>query len=129
MNVMIRTFIAAASLALLASCAATGESTTEEQQTTQDAAAQPGITAQPGQEAYSYGYGPVSYTHLSCTLRIVMTGSGAVTDVQIVQSSGDTAFDNSAIAAVQKASPLPTPSDPDVLAKFRTFNFRFKPGG
>ena len=57
MNVMIRTFIAAAALALLASCAATGESTTEEQQTTQDAAAQPGITAQPGLEAYSYGYG------------------------------------------------------------------------
>ncbi len=57
MNVMIRTFIAAAALALLASCAATSESTTEEQQTTQDPAAQPGITAQPGQEAYSYGYG------------------------------------------------------------------------
>ena len=53
MNVMIRTFIAAAALALLASCAATSESTTEEQQTTQDSAAQPGITAQ-----------PVSYTHL-----------------------------------------------------------------
>lgn len=57
MNVIIRTLIAAGSLALLASCAATGESTTEEQQTTQDATAQPGITAQPGQEAYSYGYG------------------------------------------------------------------------
>jgi colicin import membrane protein len=65
----------------------------------------------------------------SCTLRISMTPSGVVTDVQIVQSSGDTAFDNSAIAAVQKASPLPAPSDAEVLAKFRTFNFRFKPGG
>jgi hypothetical protein len=30
---------------------------------------------------------------------------------------------------VQKASPLPVPGDPDVLAKFRNFNFRFRPGG
>ena len=72
---------------------------------------------------------PGSSADQSCTLRIVMTGSGTVTDVQIVQSSGDTAFDNSAVAAVQKASPLPIPPDPEVLAKFRTFNFRFKPGG
>ena len=58
-----------------------------------------------------------------------MTSSGAVTAVQIAQSSGDTAFDNSAVAAVQKASPLPVPGDPEVLSKFRNFNFRFKPGG
>jgi len=58
-----------------------------------------------------------------------MMPSGAVTGVQIAQSSGDTAFDNSAVAAVQKASPLPVPGDPEVLAKFRNFNFRFKPGG
>ncbi|MDS4021699.1 MAG: cell envelope integrity protein TolA, partial [Candidatus Competibacter sp.] len=72
---------------------------------------------------------PGSSANQSCTLRIAMTPSGAVTDVQIVQGSGDIAFDNSAVAAVQKASPLPVPPDPDVLAKFRTFNFRFKPGG
>ncbi|MBZ4193006.1 MAG: peptidoglycan-associated lipoprotein Pal [Candidatus Contendobacter sp.] len=57
MNHRLRPLIAAAALALLASCATTDQTTTEEQQTTQDAAAQPGITAQPGQEAYSYGYG------------------------------------------------------------------------
>ena len=72
---------------------------------------------------------PGSSANQSCTLHIAMTGSGAVTDVQIVQSSGDTAFDNSAVAAVQKASPLPVPPDLEVLAKFRIFNFRFKPGG
>ena len=70
-----------------------------------------------------------SNSNLSCILKIAMTPSGAVTDVQIVQSSGDTSFDNSAVAAAHKASPLPVPGDPDVLAKFRTFNFRFKPGG
>jgi len=54
-----RNLIAAAALALLAGCAATGD-TTGEQQTTDtqtDAATQPGITAQPGQDAYSYAYG------------------------------------------------------------------------
>jgi colicin import membrane protein len=71
----------------------------------------------------------MSSGNLSCTLRITMMPSGAVTSVQIAQSSGDSAFDNSAIAAVQKASPLPVPGDPDVLAKFRNFNFRFRPGG
>ena len=56
MKNLIRTLIAAAALALLASCASTGENTGEEQ-TQQDATAQPGITAQPGQDAYSYAYG------------------------------------------------------------------------
>ncbi len=59
MHPSIRNLIAAAALALLAGCAATGD-TTGEQQTTDtqtDAAAQPGITAQPGQDAYSYAYG------------------------------------------------------------------------
>lgn len=50
----IRTLIAAASLALLAGCASTGENTEE---TAQDATAQQGVAGQPGQEAYSYPYG------------------------------------------------------------------------
>ena len=57
-----RTLIAAASIALLASCASTGENTgTDGAQT--DAAAQTQPGAQPGQEAYSYSYGqaPDSY--------------------------------------------------------------------
>jgi peptidoglycan-associated lipoprotein len=56
MKYLIRTLIAATSLALLASCASTGEST-DEDQTQQDATAQQGITAQPGEDAYSYAYG------------------------------------------------------------------------
>jgi peptidoglycan-associated lipoprotein len=54
MQCFIRTLMAAASLALLASCASTGENT---DQAELDATAQPGVTAQPGQEAYSYAYG------------------------------------------------------------------------
>ena len=59
MQNLVRILIAAAALALLASCAATGENTDQEQTATAqpDAATQPGITAQPGQEVYSYPYG------------------------------------------------------------------------
>ena len=53
-----RHLIAAAAFALVAGCASTGE-TTGEQQTTapQDSVTEQGITAQPGQDAYSYPYG------------------------------------------------------------------------
>ena len=54
MQCFIRTLMAAAALALLASCASTGENA---DQTATDATEQPGVTAQPGQEAYSYAYG------------------------------------------------------------------------
>ena len=78
MNHWIRPLIVATALTLLAGCAATGESTTEEQQTTQDATAQPSITAQPGQEAYSYGYGqaPVGAYETSDAAGGAAAGSG-----------------------------------------------------
>ena len=58
-----RTLIAAASIALLASCASTGENTSTDGTQTTDPAAQTQPGAQPGQEAYSYSYGqaPDSY--------------------------------------------------------------------
>ncbi|MDY6994815.1 MAG: cell envelope integrity protein TolA [Pseudomonadota bacterium] len=40
-----------------------------------------------------------------------------------MQSSGNPAFDNSAIAAIYKASPLPVPRD--IFDEFIRFNFRF----
>lgn len=60
MQNLVRILIAAAALALLASCAATGENTGQDQTATgtqPDATAQPGVTAQPEQEVYSYPYG------------------------------------------------------------------------
>ena len=58
MQYFTRHLIAAAAFALVAGCASTGE-TTGEQQTTapQDSLTEQGITAQPGQDAYSYPYG------------------------------------------------------------------------
>ncbi|HRD49760.1 MAG TPA: peptidoglycan-associated lipoprotein Pal [Candidatus Contendobacter sp.] len=53
-----RNLMASAALALMVGCAATGENTGADQTgVQQDATAQPGITAQPGQDAYSYAYG------------------------------------------------------------------------
>ena len=64
-----RNGIAAAVLALLVGCAATGENTGTEAGAQPDATAQPGITAQPGQEAYSYAYGqaPSGYEAFDAT--------------------------------------------------------------
>lgn len=53
-----RNLMVAAALVLMVGCAATGENTGEQPADVQtDAAVQPGITAQPGQDAYSYAYG------------------------------------------------------------------------
>lgn len=63
---------------------------------------------------------------LSCTLRIRMAAGGNVIAVQVVQSSGNGAFDRSAAAAVGKADPLPVPSG-RLFEKFRDINFVFAP--
>ncbi|MCB1716928.1 MAG: cell envelope integrity protein TolA, partial [Candidatus Competibacteraceae bacterium] len=72
---------------------------------------------------------PGSRSSLSCVLRIRLNEQGVVSDVQIVESSGDALFDRSAVAAVQRASPLPVPDDAEARATFRSFNFKFEPEG
>jgi peptidoglycan-associated lipoprotein len=58
MQYITRNLIAAAALALLAGCASTGDTTGQDQTgAQQDATTEQGITAQPGQDAYSYPYG------------------------------------------------------------------------
>ncbi|HRZ52878.1 MAG TPA: TonB family protein, partial [Candidatus Contendobacter sp.] len=65
---------------------------------------------------------------LVCLLRITVTASGQVTNVQIVKGSGDSLFDNSALAATHRASPLPMPGDSAVAKELRpTFILRFRP--
>jgi colicin import membrane protein len=71
---------------------------------------------------------PGSGSDLSCTVEVRLIPSGEVIDAQIVRSSGNAAFDRSVEAAVFKASPLPVPPDPDVMERFRSLRFEFKPG-
>jgi len=58
-------------------------------------------------------------------IQIQLIPGGGVGSTRIIQSSGNTAFDNSATTAVRRASPLPIPAE--VFDHFRTFNFKFTP--
>jgi colicin import membrane protein len=61
-------------------------------------------------------------------LRITVLPGGEVDTVVIAKSSGNTAFDSSAVNAVHQASPLQVPNDVAVFNNnFRAFNFKFHP--
>ena len=65
---------------------------------------------------------------LKCTIRVKLTSDGTVMAVEIINSSGDEKFDQSAKVAVTRASPLPVPKDRELFDReFRTFKFEFKP--
>lgn len=107
MQHIIRNLIAAAALALLAGCASTGDTTSQDQTgAQQDATTEQGITAQPGQDAYSYPYGqaPSQYDTYDTTGgtaggqagggrpgQAVAGGGGAVSADRIVYFSFDSA--------------------------------------
>jgi colicin import membrane protein len=65
--------------------------------------------------------------NLKCKIRIGLIASGDVMSVVIVESSGNSLFDDSAERAVRKASPLPVPKDPGVFKQFRSFSLEFAP--
>lgn len=65
---------------------------------------------------------------LKCTIRVRVLSDGTVMDAEIISSSGDKDFDQSAENAVNKASPLPVPKDKELFAReFRSFQFLFNP--
>jgi len=68
-----------------------------------------------------------SSASLSCTVNVRLIPGGEVVEVKIIRSSGNAAFDRSVEAAVFRASPLPVPSDPEVMEKFRSITFEFNP--
>lgn len=70
---------------------------------------------------------PSSRLGLSCTVRVQLMPGGDVASVQIVQSSGDAAFDRSVEAAVYRAAPLPLPPDPALFESLRVIQFVFAP--
>ena len=66
---------------------------------------------------------------LECELTVRTVPGGEVINVAISRSSGNEIFDRRAIAAVEKASPLPLPGDAATFdrLKLRQFAFNFKP--
>ena len=61
-------------------------------------------------------------------VRVKLKRNGRVTSATIARSSGDSFFDQSALNAVHKASPLPIPNDSELYAEhFNSFTFTFKP--
>lgn len=69
-----------------------------------------------------------SRQNLSCMIRVQLLADGSVVSANIKRISGDKLFDNSALNAVYKASPLPVPNDKVLFEKnFKQFTFTFKP--
>lgn len=64
---------------------------------------------------------------LATQLVITLGAAGKVTNVQVVKGSGNALLDQSAVAAVYKASPLPIPPDADAAAMFKQFSLTLKP--
>ena len=71
---------------------------------------------------------PSARRGMRATLDIRLIPGGEVVSVTLVKSSGNAAFDQSAVTAVQRAKTLPTPSDPRVFDRhFRTITLVFDP--
>ncbi len=67
---------------------------------------------------------------ISCQLNIRLGAGGLVLQASLLKSSGDAALDQSALAAVYKASPLPVPGDSQVFdTHFREFILTVHPEG
>jgi colicin import membrane protein len=67
--------------------------------------------------------------NISCELNVRVAPGGVVTEVTVIKSSGNPVLDNSAIAAVNKASPLPVPTEPSLFNQFRELHLTIKPDG
>jgi len=63
---------------------------------------------------------------MSCVLKLHLIPGGDVVKIELVTSSGDTPVDQSVIAAVKAASPLPVPTPQSgTFDQFRNFNLTF----
>jgi colicin import membrane protein len=66
---------------------------------------------------------PSARAGVNCEVHVTQVPGGAVTGVQIGSCNGDAAVRESIEAAVYRASPLPTPSNPDLFDRNLIFNF------
>ncbi len=73
---------------------------------------------------------PSARTGMRCTLAIQLVPTGRIVSVNIKESSGNSAFDRSAVQAVKKVEVFPEVKEmtPEVFERYyRKFNFEFNP--
>ncbi len=66
---------------------------------------------------------PSARPGVNCEVRVTQVPGGVVTGVQIGSCNGDAAVRESIEAAVYRASPLPSPTNPDAFDRNLTFTF------
>jgi len=97
----------------------------------QEAAAVTSVTAEIGAlVAQNWSRPPSARRGMEAILRVSLVPTGGLSSVEVIESSGDNAFDRSATLAVQKAAPFEVVKkvSPLIFEKnFRTFLFRFNP--
>ena len=59
--------------------------------------------------------------------RVTLLPGGAVLNVEMKKSSGNTAYDNAVERAILKSDPLPLPPDPVMFKDFRILELKFQP--
>ncbi|MBO67482.1 MAG: hypothetical protein CL398_04145, partial [Acidiferrobacteraceae bacterium] len=64
---------------------------------------------------------------LVAVIVVRVSREGDVQSVEIQKTSGDVLFDRSAVAAINKASPLPFPENPKHYEYIKEFQFNFRP--
>ena len=71
---------------------------------------------------------PSARNGMQAVLRVRLVPTGEVVDVGVEQSSGDDAFDRSALLAVERSALFQVPSVPNLFEKnFRSFTVLFRP--
>lgn len=66
--------------------------------------------------------------NISCKIRITLLPDGSILSVNIVEPSGNPAYDEMSAAAVYKSAPFPMPQDHELYSQLRDIVLSFKNG-
>ena len=78
--------------------------------------------------AQNWSRPPSARNGMEAILKVFLVPTGEVVDVQIAESSGNTAFDRSALVAVEKVDRFSVPADSALFEQsFREFTLLFRP--
>lgn len=64
---------------------------------------------------------------IKATIRVKLLSSGEVSGVYVIRESGNPKYDQSAVAAVWRASPLPIPTNAELYTYFKVLDIVFAP--